>query len=89
MTDTRLIRTADAAALAEQCASLLAELLNAALAERAHAHFALTGGTTPGGAYRLLAPARWDGIELWFGDERCVEPDDPESNYRMVADTLL
>ena len=89
MTDPRVIRTADPAGLAVQCASLLAELLDAALAERANAHFALTGGTTSGGAYRLLAPARWDGIELWFGDERCVGPEDPESNYRLAAETLL
>ena len=89
MTDPRVIRTADPAGLAEQCASLLAELLAAALAERASAHFALTGGTTSGGAYRLVAPARWDGVELWFGDERCVGPEDPESNYRLAAETLL
>src|SRR2546423_14216167 len=31
----------------------------------------------------------WDGVELWFADERCVPPDDEESNYRLVAETLL
>jgi len=84
-----LIRTADAAGLAERCAALLGELLDGALAERGSAHLALTGGTTPGGAYRLLAPVHWEGVELWWGDERCVGPQDPESNYRLAAQTLL
>src|SRR6202022_564110 len=41
------------------------------------------------GAYAQLRPKRWEGVELWFSDERCVGPDDPASNYRMVAQTLL
>jgi 6-phosphogluconolactonase len=84
-----VIRVGDGAELASRAAALLDELIDGALRERGRAHIALAGGTTPGGAYRLLAPTRWDGVELWFGDERCVGPDDPESNYRMVAETLL
>ena len=31
----------------------------------------------------------WSQVHLWFGDERCVPPDDPESNYRMAHDSLI
>ena len=84
-----VIGVGDGAELARRAAALLDELIDAALGERGRAHVALAGGTTPGGAYRLLAPTRWSEVELWFGDERCVGPDDPESNYRMVVETLL
>jgi 6-phosphogluconolactonase len=84
-----LLRVADRAALAERAAALVGDLIDAALAALGVAHVALAGGTTPAGAYRLLRPSRWDGVELWFGDERCVGPEDPESNYHMAAQTLL
>jgi 6-phosphogluconolactonase len=84
-----VIRTADGEAVAARAAQLIAELLDATLTSRGVAHLALAGGTTPAGAYAQLRPNRWSGVELWFGDERCVAPDDPESNYRMVAETLL
>ena len=47
--------------------------------------------TTPGRTYELLAArvTGWRAVELWFADERCVGPEDPESNYRMVRETLL
>jgi 6-phosphogluconolactonase len=52
---------------------------------------ALSGGTTPKRFYQLLADRKHDlsGIEWFWGDERNVEPDDPESNYRMVRESLL
>jgi 6-phosphogluconolactonase len=84
-----IIRSSDAADVAARAATLIDEQLEAALAARGRAHLALSGGTTPGGTYRLLAPPSWEGVELWFGDERCVGPDDPQSNYGMVAQTLL
>jgi 6-phosphogluconolactonase len=89
MSGPEVICVADPAELAQRAAAIIAELIDAALRERDGAHVALTGGTTPGGAYRLLRPSRWDGVELWFGDERCVGPEDPESNYRLAAETLL
>ena len=54
-------------------------------------HLSLAGGTTPRAAYERLATLvdDWEGVELWLGDERLVPPDDPESNYRLVAETLL
>ena len=51
----------------------------------------LTGGTTPRRLYQLLAGAdvEWGRVSLLFGDERCVPPGDPESNYRLARETLL
>ena len=51
----------------------------------------LTGGSTPGKAYDLAAELQpdWGPVTLWWGDERCVPPDDENSNYRLAAETLL
>jgi 6-phosphogluconolactonase len=84
-----VIRAADGDAVAERAAQMLAELLASTLTSRSSAHLALSGGTTPAGAYRALALPSWDGVELWFGDERCVGPEDPQSNYLMAKQTLL
>jgi 6-phosphogluconolactonase len=54
-------------------------------------HIALTGGSTPRAAYERAAAADldWSGATLWFGDERCVPPDDELSNYAMAKAALL
>jgi 6-phosphogluconolactonase len=51
----------------------------------------LTGGSTPGRAYEHAAGAEpdWSRVSLWWGDERCVPPDDDRSNYKLARDTLL
>lgn len=55
----------------------------------------LTGGSTPGAAYQELAAAVREvggdlgATTLWFGDERCVPPQDERSNYRLAKQTLL
>jgi 6-phosphogluconolactonase len=51
----------------------------------------LAGGSTPRRAYQLLAgvPLEWGRVTALFGDERCVPPDDPESNYLMAKQELL
>jgi 6-phosphogluconolactonase len=52
----------------------------------------LAGSNTPRRAYALLAAEPgidWSQVELWFGDERCVPPDDPDSNYRMALEALI
>jgi 6-phosphogluconolactonase len=51
----------------------------------------LTGGATPGKAYERAAErARdWSRVDVWWGDERCVPPDDDRSNYKLAKDTLL
>jgi 6-phosphogluconolactonase len=55
-------------------------------------HVALTGGSTPKTAYELAAreqPKAFAGARLWFGDDRCVAPDDERSNYLMVKTAML
>jgi 6-phosphogluconolactonase len=63
------------------------------LAEQARAggSIVLTGGTSPGAAYRRAAALQpdWSKVTLWWGDERCVPPDDERSNYRLAKETLL
>ncbi len=67
---------------------------NAAVNEFGRFCVALSGGNTPRGLYELLAqePAAslpWDKIHIFFGDERHVPQDNPDSNYRMVRETLI
>ena len=52
---------------------------------------ALAGGTTPRALYERLAATDlpWSRTEVFFGDERCVPPDHPDSNYRMAREALL
>ncbi len=82
---------ATAAAAADRWETLAAQ----AIRERGAFHVALAGGSTPQTLYRLLAtlPRRqridWRAVRIWFGDERCVPPDHPDSNYRMAQETLL
>jgi 6-phosphogluconolactonase len=73
----------------EDPAAALAERLVAAV--EAGEHVALTGGSTPRAAYERAAAsgARWADATLWFGDERCVAPEHPDSNYGMVRAALL
>ncbi|HEV3230250.1 MAG TPA: 6-phosphogluconolactonase [Solirubrobacteraceae bacterium] len=87
----RLTTVADSEAAASYAADALARDISAARADRGVAHIALAGGTTPRRTYELLAArlADWSAVELWFGDERSVGPEDPDSNYRMVAESLL
>lgn len=81
----------DPEAAAEHAAAEIARVLRDALEHRGVAHLALAGGSTPRRAYELLAGllSDWSGVELWYGDERCVAPEDPDSNHRLVADSLL
>lgn len=74
---------------ARGCAALM---LGAALGD---GHIVLTGGSTPRTAYEYFVEAvRTVGIDLrnttfWMGDERCVEPGDERSNFRMIKESLL
>jgi 6-phosphogluconolactonase len=88
---TRLTTLPDAEAVAVRAAAEIARELESAREQRDVAHLTLSGGTTPARTYELLVAALgdWDGVEVWFADERCVEPDDEQSNYRMAAETLL
>lgn len=76
----------DAEAVAVAVADLVAGAIGGGLRT-----LVLAGGSTPGRAYELLAerPLPWGRVAALFGDERCVPPDDPESNFRMAHDVLL
>ena len=57
-------------------------------------YVALAGGSTPAAAYRLLAASAFDDLDwpkifFFFGDERCVPPDNDRSNFKMARTTLL
>ncbi len=61
------------------------------IAARRPRTLALAGGTTPRAIYRALAaaPLAWAEMQFYFGDERAVPPEDPESNYRMAREALF
>ncbi len=64
-----------------------------AIGERNEFRIALSGGNTPRPVYTRLATIGcdlpWDRARITFGDERCVPPDDPQSNFRMARETLF
>jgi len=91
-----LIRTfPDVDALMRGAAEQFVERTRQAVADRGRFSVALSGGGTPKAAYELLAtdPFRsrvdWARVHVFWGDERCVPPNDARSNYRMVREALL
>jgi 6-phosphogluconolactonase len=88
---SRLTILPDPQAAAEYAAGEIARALREALDRRGVAHFALSGGNTPRVTYQSLAGLLddWSAVELWYGDERCVAPDDPESTHMLVVESLL
>jgi 6-phosphogluconolactonase len=63
-----------------------------AVSARGKFRVALSGGSTPKGLYSLLAgmpSLPWDNVLFFWGDERHVPPDHPESNYRMAQEAML
>jgi 6-phosphogluconolactonase len=83
--------TLTVAPTAEEATELAAERIAAVIDAQDSCHIALAGGNTPRPAYELLAArvSDWGGVELWLGDERMVPLDSPDSNFRMVSETLL
>jgi 6-phosphogluconolactonase len=83
LSDIRVFETA------QEAQGVAAELLVAAA--RAGDHIALSGGGAPGPAFELAAVHEpdWSAARLWWGDERCVPPDDERSNYLLAKRTLL
>ncbi len=81
--------------LAPAVADRIAALTQQANGAQGRARIALAGGSTPKPAYALLAEPprrdaiRWADLEVFWGDERCVRPDHPMSNYRMAHEVLL
>jgi 6-phosphogluconolactonase len=74
-------------------ANFIVDLAHKALAERNEFRIALSGGNTPRPVYseipRIARDLPWEKILITFGDERCVPPDDAQSNYRMARENLF
>jgi len=74
-------------------ATFILEQARKAIAERSEFRIALSGGNTPAPVYaRMAAKAHdlpWESVRFTFGDERCVPPDDPQSNFRMARENLF
>ena len=89
-TEPRVLRTQNFVANA---AAFILEQARKALAERNEFRIALSGGNTPTPVYARIAAEGhdlpWDRIRFTFGDERCVPPDDPQSNSRMARENLF
>jgi len=82
----------DPAKLFQGAAEEFASQATAAVRSRGRFTVALSGGSTPRSLYTLLAQNHslpWYKVYFFFGDERHVPPDSPESNYRMAREALL
>lgn len=92
-TDIRIFKNIDT--LSHAAAEIFVEMAKDAIHMRGSFLVALSGGSTPSNLYRLLTeePYRhqvdWPGVFVFWGDERCVPPDDESSNYRQAMGTLL
>ena len=85
----------DSQDLARRVAERFVRAAIVAVKNRKRFTVALAGGSTPRAAYQMLATPQvanqinWESVHVWWGDERCVPPDDPQSNYRMARESLL
>jgi 6-phosphogluconolactonase len=91
----QLIVCSDLQELSRRAAELFVELAGQAISLRGCFAVALSGGSTPRALYSLLAEelfqdrVSWSKVHFFWGDERCVPPDHPQSNFRMAHDALL
>ncbi len=85
----------DIGEIAMRAAESLVDIAESSISERGRFAVALSGGSTPGPLYELLAGGGfrwridWGKVLLFWGDERCVGPEDDRSNYRMVRESLI
>jgi 6-phosphogluconolactonase len=96
---TEVLYYVDAAAeaVSRRAAQYFADSIRAAAGAHGKARIAISGGNTPKRTFELLADSSayyreqipWDKLELYWVDERCVAPDQPDSNYRMTREALL
>jgi 6-phosphogluconolactonase len=95
MIERQILICRDTAELSERAAEEFAGLASEAIRSAGRFTVALSGGSTPRVLYTRLASSgfaqriSWNHVHLFWGDERCVGPDHPESNYRMVRESLL
>lgn len=84
----------DAIELATAAAHWFADAVTQAVDRSGQATVCLAGGSTPQRMYQVLASTfrttlPWDRVRLFWGDERCVPPDHPDSNFGLVHRALL
>jgi 6-phosphogluconolactonase len=89
--NTKIEKSHDARTAAEACGAAIFGLLEAACRERGSATVAVSGGHTPRIMFEWMAKQSfdWRRVDLFWVDERCVPPDDPQSNYGMTRSALL
>jgi 6-phosphogluconolactonase len=85
---------ADLDSLSAHAAASAVDIINDAVTLTGRCSLALSGGDTPRGLHRLLGSQYrdqipWPRVHIFWGDDRYVPADDPESNYRMARETLL
>jgi 6-phosphogluconolactonase len=92
--DVRILTNLDA--IARRAAQDFVQAATQAVSEKSSFSVALSGGSTPKALYSLLATDAalrsqipWDKMSVYFGDERSVGPDHPDSNFRMATETML
>ncbi len=92
---TRIQVFADAEVLSLAAAERVVACAREAIARRGEFHLVLSGGSTPKRLYEQLATPEfrrrvdWSRVQVYFGDERSVPPDHPDSNFRMASAALL
>jgi 6-phosphogluconolactonase len=94
MNPSQLIVMDNAQALYVRAAEEIAHFAGEAICTHGEFTLCLTGGSTPASTYELLATrfhlsVDWKEVQLFWGDERCVPPDDPASNFGMANRTML
>ncbi len=95
MNDMARLLVVNAPDFAGRAADVIHHSLQAAVSIRGRASFVLAGGETPRSVYKELAgggfgeASMWDRVDFYQGDERCVAPDDPLSNFRMISESLF
>jgi 6-phosphogluconolactonase len=83
------------AQLAQSAADRIADFAERAISQTGRFILGLAGGTTPRLTYELLTDSRykriidWNSVHIFWGDERCVPPNHPDSNYHMAKTALL
>ena len=94
MSEPKIITLDDAPALYAHAAEEIAHFAGEAVCTHGEFTLCLSGGSTPAATYEMLGSKfhfsiDWKEVQFFWGDERCVPPDDPACNYAMTQRTLL